>query len=67
MTPEQVATLVDATASALALPIADAHRPGVLAFFGLAASMADLVQGMPLDTGDESGAVFVPVAPKGAS
>ena len=64
MTPAQVEALVDAAATAIALPIAAAHRPGVLAFYSLAATMADLVEGLPLARDDESGSVFVPVAPK---
>jgi hypothetical protein len=65
MTPQQIEALVAASAAALDLRIAAEHKPGVLAFFALAAGMADIVQGMPLDVADESGSVFVPVAPEG--
>jgi hypothetical protein len=54
---------VDAAAATLGLKIAADHRPGVLQFFGLAASMAELVQGLPLQPHDESGNVFRPVPP----
>jgi hypothetical protein len=57
------ATYVDAAAATLGLKIAAEHRPGVLQFFGLAAAMAELVQGLPLEPHDESGNVFLPVAP----
>ena len=49
---------VDAAAATLGLKIAAEHRPGVLQFFALAASMAELVQGLPLEPHDESGNVF---------
>jgi hypothetical protein len=63
-TPEQIERIVDASATALGLHIAAAHRPGVLAFYALAAGMADLVNGLPLTPLDESGSVFMPVAPE---
>jgi len=56
---------IDAAAATLGLKIAAEHRPGVLQFFGLAAGMAVLVQGLPLEPHDESGNVFRPVAPAG--
>jgi len=56
---------IDAAADALGLKIAAEHRRGVLLFFGLAAAMAELVQGLPLTAADESGNVFTPVAPEG--
>ena len=43
MTPEAIEVYVDAAAAALELPLAAAHRPGVLRYFALAASMAELV------------------------
>ena len=55
--------MVDAASRLLELPIAAGHRPGVLAFFALAAQMADRVAGVPLGVEDESGAVFRPVEP----
>jgi hypothetical protein len=57
---------VDAAAAALGLKLAAEYRPGVLQFFALAASMAELVQGLPLEPHDESGSVFHPVPPGGA-
>ncbi len=57
---------VDAAAAALGLKIAAEHRPGVLQFFALAAGMAELVQGLPLQLHDEPANVFHPVPPHGA-
>ena len=54
---------VDAAAVALALPLAPEHRPGVLRYFGLAAEMAELVNGLPLAVHDEPAEAFVPIAP----
>ncbi|MDR7331578.1 DUF4089 domain-containing protein [Roseateles asaccharophilus] len=54
---------VDATAALLALPLAPEHRPGVLRYFGLAAEMAALVNGLPLATHDEPAEAFAPIAP----
>lgn len=56
---------IDAAADALGLKIAAEHRRGVLLYFGLAAAMTELVQGLPLSAADESGCVFTPVAPEG--
>ena len=55
---------VDAAAATLGLKIAAEHRKGVLMYFGLAAAMAELVDGLPLTPADESGNVFAPVAPE---
>ncbi len=63
MTPEEIEACVDATAAALGLPIAPAHRPGVLHYFALAASMAELVAGQDLSSSDEPAPVFTPVSP----
>lgn len=60
------AAYVDAAAALLGLKIAAEHRPGVLQYFALAASMADLVQGLPLELHDEPANVFQPVLPHGA-
>ena len=65
MTPQQVEALVTANAAALDLRLAAEHKPGVLAFFTLAAGLAELVMSQPLGIEDESGSVFVPVAPRG--
>lgn len=62
MTPEQIEAYVDASAAALGLEIASAHRPGVLHYFALAASMAALVQSSPPAVTDEPAPVFHPVA-----
>lgn len=63
LSPLQIEDLVKANAEVLALPIAPAHLPGVLAYIALAAHMAELVNGLALDASDESGSVFIPVAP----
>ncbi|WPB57722.1 DUF4089 domain-containing protein [Xylophilus sp. GOD-11R] len=55
---------VDATAELLGLPIAPAHRPGVLGFFALAAAMAEIVEAVPLTPHDESPLRFEPVSPR---
>lgn len=55
---------VDAAAATLGLPISGDQRPGVLMYFALAAQMAERVNGLPLTPADESGNVFVPVAPE---
>jgi hypothetical protein len=63
MKPTSIEAIVAAQASLLDLPIAAEHRPGVIAYFSLAAEMAQLVDGLPLGIDDESGSVFVPVTP----
>ena len=55
---------VDAAAATLGLHIPAQYRQGVLMYFGLAAQMAELVNGLPLTAADESGNVFTPVAPE---
>ena len=55
---------IDAAASTLGLKIAAEYRPGVEMYFGLAAKMAELLQGLPLTAADESGSVFTPVVPE---
>jgi hypothetical protein len=67
LTPQQVEAIVAANAAAIDLHIAAAHKPGVLAFFALAAEMADQVMGLPLGVEDEPGNVFTPVSPEGPS
>jgi hypothetical protein len=59
-----VASAVDAAAALLGLPIDPAHRPGVLRYWAMAASMARIVSAVPLGRDDESGAVFRPVEPE---
>ncbi|MGL6110119.1 MAG: DUF4089 domain-containing protein [Rubrivivax sp.] len=55
---------IDAAAATLGLNLTQEQRKGVTLYFGLAANMAALVQGLPLQPADESGNVFVPVAPQ---
>jgi hypothetical protein len=52
---------MDAAAAAIGLPIAAAHRAGVLHYLQLVAAMAPRVMEFPLTVDDESAAVFVPV------
>ena len=54
---------IDAAAATLGLKITAEQRPGVTRFFGLAADMAALVNGLPLTPADEPGNVFQPVSP----
>jgi hypothetical protein len=54
---------IDAAAATLGLKITAEQRPGVTAFFNLAAHMAGLLEGLPLTPADESGSVFMPVSP----
>ena len=63
MTPAQIEAYVDAAAAVLQLPLAAEHRPGVLNYFALAASMAALVGAHPLTITDDPAESFVPVAP----
>lgn len=63
MTPEAVEACVDAAAAALGLPIAPAHRPGVLAYFALAAGFAEQLQAVALDAHDDPAEAFVPIGP----
>ena len=63
MEADRIEAYVDATAALLGLPLAAEHRPGVLRYFGLAAEMAELVNGLPLAMQDEPAEAFVPIAP----
>ena len=63
MRAETIEAYVDAAAAALELPLAAEHRPGVLRYFGLAAEMAELVNGLPLALQDEPAEAFVPISP----
>lgn len=67
LTADQIAAAVDAQASVLGLVLDPAHRPGVLQYYALAASMAELVEGLPLGITDEPAAVFTPVSPREAT
>jgi Protein of unknown function (DUF4089) len=66
LTPQQIEAFVDAQAAVLDLRLASAHRPGVVAFFTLAAGLSERVMGLPLAIEDEPAAVFTPVAPRKA-
>lgn len=61
MKPEEIEAYIDAAAAALELPLAPAHRPGVLQYFSLAASMAELVEGLRLGVEHEAAPQFVPI------
>lgn len=61
--PEAIDAHVEAAAALLALPLDPAHRPGVRRYFTLAAEMAALVHGLPLDIEDEPAPQFVPLSP----
>jgi len=65
MRPDAVdhSAYIDAAAGTLGLSLTQEQRKGVALYFGLAVSMAELLQGLPLDAADESGNVFVPVPP----
>lgn len=62
--PEALAALLDAQSAVLGLPIAAAHRPGVLRYLALSAQMAACVLAVPLPPQAESGSVFRPVEPE---
>ncbi len=64
MDQARIEAYVDAAAAALDLPLAPAHRPGVVAYFALAASLAGSVAGAALDTADEAALLFTPIAPE---
>ena len=64
LNPQVIEAAVDAAAALLDLPLAPAHRPGVLRFYSLAAQMAQVVLAVPLGRDDESGVVFRLVEPK---
>ena len=55
---------VDAQSALLGLPISAEQRPGVVRYLQLAAGCAPRVMDFPLTPADESGNVFVPVAPE---
>ena len=66
MSPVQIENYVAAAAAALQLPLAAEHLPGVLNYFALAASMAELVGAHPLGVTDDPAEAFVPIAPASA-
>jgi hypothetical protein len=67
MTPAQIEAYVDATAALLELPLSPAHRPGVLQYFALAASLAEQVAAHPFSMADDPAEAFAPIAPGAAA
>ena len=67
MTPQEMEACVEANARAVGLAIAPEHRAGVLHYFALAASMAELVNGLELGDHEEPAPVFTPVSPPTAA
>lgn len=65
LTDDEIAAYVDAAAAMLGLPIAPAHRPGVLRYFALAARMAAVIDAVPLSPNDDPAPTFTPVGPPG--
>ena len=63
MDTETVEAYVDAAAAALDLPIAPAHRPGVLNYFALAAGFAAQLEAVALGPADEPAEAFAPIGP----
>jgi hypothetical protein len=62
VTPEALASYLDASAAALELPIAAEHRPGVLRYLALAADFAARLDAVPLAPHDEPAVNFLPPA-----
>jgi hypothetical protein len=60
----RTAAYVDAMSTVLGLPLAPEHWPGVVRYFGLAAEMAALVNGLPLGMLDEPAEAFIPISPE---
>jgi hypothetical protein len=63
MDADPIEAFMEAQCALLGLTLAPEHRPGVLRYLQLAAAMAPRVMDFPLSPHDESGNVFVPVAP----
>ena len=61
MNAAEIEAFVDAAAAAVGLTLDAAHRPGVLRYFALAATMAEQVTSEPLARDDEPAHVFVPI------
>ena len=66
MQAQLIEALVDASAAAQDLKIDSAHRQGVLAYFALAASFAELIADHPFSPADEPAIVFRPVEAEGS-
>lgn len=62
MTETNIAAYVDATAELIGLPLHPDHRPGVLRYFALAASMAEALSAAPVGVEVEGADVFLPVS-----
>lgn len=61
MPPEVLERYVDAAAQALGLSLTAEQRPGVLAYFGMAARLAAVLEATELHPHDESALRFDPV------
>ncbi len=59
----ELESFLSAMAVQLRLPLAEEHRPGVATFYRLAASMAAIVEAVPLTPHDELAVRFEPVPP----
>jgi Protein of unknown function (DUF4089) len=62
MTPAEIENDVDAAAAALKFPLSADHRPGVLSYFALASSLADLVATQSLGVTDDPAEAFEPIS-----
>ncbi len=63
LSTEALAAFMDASSVALDLPLAPAHRPGVLRYLGIAAAMARTLEHYPLSERVEPAVRFEPVSP----
>ena len=63
MTPGRIEAYVDAAAAVLGLPLAPAHRPGVLRYFALAAGFAAQLEAVALEAHDDPAEAFLPIGP----
>ena len=61
ISPEALVRYVDAAADALGLSLTPEQRPGVLAYFGMAARFAAVLEATELHPHDESALRFDPV------
>jgi len=67
MTADEIDSYVDAAAAVLGLPLDPRHRPGVVRYFTLAASMAAQLDAVDLGVSDEPAEAFTPVVARHAS
>lgn len=63
MTQDQLERYVDAAAAAIDLPLDPQHRPGVIRYVALAASLADALKAVPLVPHDDPAERFEPIGP----